>query len=165
MLYLVSGPTRWSLWYWFYVDHPSYFQTEVKSTWTLRWGSLPPPKECQWWNVFCWGPLPSWFVLQFLGSLHAIMLLTGWLECQRLPLRFLWPSHLKVKCYGWVIIFQFYQSLWSQSSCDRKWKLCKWREMPKISSHNRKLSSREIEFGQKITWASISSTEGGNDFG
>ena len=96
---------------------------------------------------------------------HAIMLLTGWLECQRLPLRFLWPSHLKVKCYGWVIIFQFYQSLWSQSSCDRKWKLCKWREMPKISSHNRKLSSREIEFGQKITWASISSTEGGNDFG
>ena len=100
-----------------------------------------------------------------LGSFHAIMLLTGWLECQRLPLRFLWPSHLKVKCYGWVIIFQFYQSLWSQSSCDRKWKLCKWREMPKISSHNRKLSSREIEFGQKITWASISSTEGGNDFG
>ena len=98
-------------------------------------------------------------------SLHAIMLLTGWLECQRLPLRFLWPSHLKVKCYGWVIIFQFYQSLWSQSSCDRKWKLCKWREMPRISSHNRKLSSREIEFGQKITWASISSTEGGNDFG
>ena len=65
MLYLVSRPTRWSLWYWFYVDHPSYFQTEVKSTWTLRWGSLPPRKECQWWNVFCWGPLPSWFVLQF----------------------------------------------------------------------------------------------------